>query len=293
MLLRKTPITRQAREHFGLEADPFRECTEASDVLLTPDFRYVREAMLDKIKHGGFLGVVGESGAGKSTLREALIDHLQNHHKSIVPIVPYMLASEANDKHGKTLKALHIAESIMAAIAPHAKILSSPEARFRQLHQALIESSRSGMRHVLLIEEAHSLPIPTLKHLKRFLELKDGLRPLLSVILIGQPELADKLSEGSPEVREVVQRIELVTLAPLDTELEPYLQHRFKLSGVPLARVFDQSGLDALRTLLGPTKKGGLSRTYPLMVHNCVARAMNTAADLGAPRVTADFVKGA
>jgi hypothetical protein len=58
--------------------------------------------------------------------------------------------------------------------------MSSPEARFRQLHEVLRDSHRTGARHVLLIEEAHCLPVPTLKHLKRYLELKDGMKPLLS-----------------------------------------------------------------------------------------------------------------
>lgn len=42
-------------------------------------------------------------------------------------------------------------------------------------------------------------------------------------MLIGQPELADKLSERNMEVREVVQRCEVVELLPLDNSLEEFL----------------------------------------------------------------------
>ena len=69
-----------------------------------------------------------------------------------------------------------------------------------------------------MIEEAHGLPLPTLKHLKRFFELKNGFERLLGIVLIGQTELAQKLSENNPAVREVVQRCEVVTLLPLTTE---------------------------------------------------------------------------
>ncbi|MGH8088194.1 MAG: AAA family ATPase, partial [Stenotrophomonas sp.] len=159
------------------------------------------------------------------------------------------------------------------------------------LHAALRDSARSGHSHVLIIEEAHCLPLATLKHLKRFRELKDGLRPLLSVILIGQPELQVKLSEHNPEVREVVQRIEIVNLPALDAELEGYLTHRFKRNHLPLERVLDRSAIEALRAKLTPTR-GAASLLYPLAVQNAITAAMNRAADLGVPAVTADVVRG-
>lgn len=291
MLLRKQSLTPQARRFFQLPTDVFADPVNADEVYLSPDIRYVRESMYQVARHGGFLAVVGESGAGKSTLREELEDRIRRDEQAVIMIQPYVLASEGTDTVGKTLRSHHIAESIMASVAPLAKAKSSPEARFRQVHESLRDSARAGHAHVLLIEEAHSLPLPTLKHLKRFRELKDGLRPLLSVILIGQPELAVKLSEHNPEVREVVQRIEIVTLPPLDTELEGYLQHRFKRVGVPLDKVVARDAIDALRTKLTPTRGSG-SLLYPLAVHNALSAAMNRAADLGVPQVTADVVRG-
>lgn len=122
-------------------------------------------------------------------------------------IEPYVIAMEDNDQKGKTLKAMHIAEAILGYRRGCWKNPKrSSEARFRQLHRVLRDSRRTGRSHVLVIEEAHALPIPTLKHLKRFMELEDGFKKLLGIILIGQPELAMKLSEQSQEAREVVQR---------------------------------------------------------------------------------------
>lgn len=292
MLLRKQILTPQARRHFGLTADPFASPKAAEEVFLSPDIRYVRESMYQVARHGGFLAVIGESGAGKSTLREEMIDRIQRDELSVMIIEPYVLASESSDAVGKTLRSQHIAEAIMATVAPLAKTKSSPEARFRQLHESLRESARAGYAHVIVIEEAHSLSIPTIKHLKRFIELKDGLRPLLSVILIGQPELLLKLSEKNPEVREVVQRIEIVTLPALDTQLEAYLQHRFKPAAVALDKVLDRGAMEALRAKLCPTR-GDSTLLYPLAVHNALTAAMNRAADLGVPMVTADVVRGA
>ena len=294
MLLRKQSLSPAARQHFRLARDPFTDCRDPADVYLSPDARYVREAMWSTVRHGGFLGVIGESGAGKTTLREELIERVQRDEPSVVLAQPYVLAMEDKDTVGKTLRSHHIAECLMRAVAPLAPQRSSPEARFDQLHKALRDSARTGMKHTLLIEEAHCLPIPTLKHLKRYLELKDGMRPLMSIILVGQPELMLKLDERNPQVREVAQRIELVHLAPLDQHLPDYLRHRFQRVGSALEDIVDSSGIDAIRSRLTPSSKAQRagSLLYPLAVHNCLAAAMNAAAELGAPKVTKDFVGG-
>lgn len=291
MLLRKTTLTPQARRHFNLASDPFADPTTTEEVFFSSDIRYVREAMYQVARHNGFLAVIGESGAGKSTLREELVDRIHREAPSVTVVEPYVLATEGKDGVGKPLRSQHIAEAIMACVDPLAKTKSSPEARFRQLHESLRQSAKAGHKHVVIIEEAHSLPLTTLKHLKRFLELKDGLRPLLSILLIAQPELLDKLSVQNPEIREVAQRLEIVTLPALGTNLEEYLALRFKRVGVALDKVFDKDALVALRQRLTPGR-GDSSLTYPLVVHNALSVAMNRAVDLGVPLVTGDVVKG-
>lgn len=290
MLLRKQSLTPETRRHFQLPRDPFCDPTTHEEVFLNSDLRYVRETMYQVARHGGFLAVIGESGAGKSTLREDLVGRIQREEQAVIIVEPYVLAMEAQDKVGKTLRSHHLAEAIMAAIAPLAKTVSSPEARFRQLHTSLRDSARAGHSHVLMIEEAHCLPLATLKHLKRYRELKDGLRPLLSIILLGQPELAVKLSEHNPEVREVVQRIETVTLPALGKDLEAYLKHRFARAGVPLEKVIDRAGVDALRVKLTPNRASG-TLLYPLAVANALTAAMNRAAEMKSSLVTAEFVQ--
>ena len=300
MLLRKSALSQATRQHFGLNRDPFHdEIRQAQDVYLTPDVRYVREALFQTATQGGFMAVVGESGAGKSTLREDLHDRIARENRPIIVIEPYVLAMEDNDQKGKTLKAVHIAEAILASVAPDVSPKRSPESRFRQVHQALIESAKAGNKHILLIEEAHSLPIPTLKHLKRFFELKQGFERLIGIALIGQTELAQKLSENNPSVREVVQRCELVTLLPLtDGKLQGYLKHKFERVGVKIEDILDESAIDEIAKRLTVTSRNSKnalqqnSLLYPLAVNNLVSAAMNEAANLGFAKVDADIVKG-
>ena len=296
MLLKKQVLRPAAKKAFGLFRDPFADDLQSSDdVFTTADIRYVREALYQTARHGGFMAIVGESGAGKSTLRRDLIERVNRENAPIIVIEPYVLAMEDNDVKGKTLKAASIAEAIISSIAPLEGIKRSQDARFRQLHRVLRDSASAGYNHVLIIEEAHSLPIPTLKHLKRFFELETGFKKLISIVLIGQPELATKLSERNLEVREVVQRCEVVELMPLDNALEDYLNFKLQRAGKTLPEIMDNSAIDAIRGRLSnqnSARKSVISLLYPLAVGNLLIAAMNLAADIGAPLVTADVIKG-
>lgn len=297
MLLSKQSLTPQAKRQFGLFANPFTSDIQSLEELYTSnDINYVRTAMYHTAKHGGFIAVCAESGAGKSTLRRELIERINRERHAIIVIEPYVLAAEDNDTKGKTLKSVHIAEAILHAIAPLERPKVSPEGRFRQIHKLLKDSSRAGNQHVLIIEEAHSLPLATLKHLKRFFELEDGFKKLLSIILIGQNELTLKLSEQNQEVREVVQRCEVVTLEPLSaTGLTDYLSHRLKPINKKLSDIIDEAGVIAIAKRLTATasRKGQHTRSllYPLAIGNLLTGALNCAADLGIPVITADVIK--
>jgi len=294
MLLRKQTLTPAARQHFRLTRNPFDEVSTSAEVWQNETIRFTRAAMLDAAKRGGFMAVIGESGSGKSTLRRDLIERITQDGEPVRIIQPYsILGMDDRSERGNVMRATHIAEAILAEIAPQMRVPSSSETRFRKIHQELQASHQSGNRHVLIIEEAHALPIATLKHLKRFTELEVGFTKLLSILLIGQPELADKLSEQNASVREVVQRCEVVTLPALGSDLPEYLTFRFKAAGVPLERVLDASAVQAIRDRLAPpVPRGHVAHTllYPLAVHNLTTAALNLAAAHGAPVVSADII---
>jgi type II secretory pathway predicted ATPase ExeA len=208
---------------------------------------------------------------------------------------------EENDSKGKTLKSASIVHAIIATVAPSIAPKRDPEARARQVQQLLTAGHRAGQRHVLIIEEAHCLPTATLKHLKRFGELRDGLSPLLSIVLVGQPELRQRLAVNNSEVREVAQRCELIELPAMDNELAEYLKFKLRRVGSDIEHVITADGIDALRERLSMTRRQAngrgqaiatpISLVYPLAIANALTAAMNVATDLGAPLVDASIIQ--
>lgn len=293
-MLRKQGLSPKARAHFKVVGDPFADANELADVFASDYYRYVRESMLHAAKFGGFLAVIGESGSGKSTVRRDMITRITDDGLPIITIEPYVIGMEDNNLDGKTLKAAQIVEAILARVAPGTKPGRSSEVRFQTLHKVLRESSMGGNKHCLIIEEAHCLHRSTLKHLKRFMELENGFHKLMSIILIGQPELLQKLNQADHEIREVVQRCEVVRIPPMNGELPEFVRHRFARAGADAGSIITDGGIEALRAkLTGPAPRGsakGVSLVYPLAVGNLIKAAMNVAAELGAPVVDEDIV---
>ena len=281
-------LSQTARERFGIARHPFVDDVQGpQDVYLSKDQIYIRESMYYAAKHGGFVAVIGESGSGKSTLRRDLLERIKRDEEPIIAINPQTI-----DK--RVLTAAHICDAIIADLSTEAPRLSL-EAKARQVQRILASSARTGVSHVLIIEEAHDLSVATLKYLKRFWELEDGFKKLLGIILIGQPELGDRLDERrNYDAREVIRRCEVARLKPLNGNLEEYLALKLKRVGVRPEDLFEKDAFDAIRARLTRRRHGTNeveSQLYPLVVQNLVVRCLNQCIELGFPKISAKLVE--
>ena len=293
MILKKQTLGMKARQAFNMVRNPFMPPREAEDVYLSPEIRYVRDTMFDVATNGGFLAVVGESGSGKSTLREELVDLINAENGKTIIVEPYVLTMAEKESNGKPMLARHITEAVMSAVAPGESIPSSPEKQSQKLHRLLRSAYAAGTHYCVIIEEAHDLNRHTLKSLKRFLELKEGRHPLLSIILIGQTELGEKLNPADPWMREVVQRCDVLHIAPIE-DVAGFLRFRFARAGIDFGKIFTEDGVDAIKeslTVAQDRSGNGVYMGYPLMIANMTIAALNLAASAGEKQVTADVVK--
>lgn len=303
MLLRHLRFSPKACDHFKITRDPFiDELQCADDVFITDSIRDVRAALRQTAKYGGMLAVVGEVGSGKSILRRDLHDWINHEGESIIVVEPYVTNMEDNDVRGKNLRAKDIEGTVIRALDPHARLAANTQDRTLQMHKLLKASAKLGQRHVIVVEEAHALSIPTLKHLKRLYELDDGFRRLLGVILIGQTELEGKLSERNADVREMVGRCAVVNVSALDNHVAAYLRHKFERVGLDANALIAPDAIEEITARLRHTVSvtwGGKrvqreqSLCYPLAINNVVTRAMNEAVKIGALKVNRGLIVAA
>jgi type II secretory pathway predicted ATPase ExeA len=301
MLMGKQTLTPAARKAFGLFTNPFDgDVTSEDEMFVSSEIRFVREACLQTALGGAFVAIVGESGAGKTTILGDLKDRVAGSARPVIMIEPSVVGLEDTDGRGKTIKSSDILYAGVATLDQHCRPAHTTEGRTRQFLKLLQDSVDAGNNHMLVLEEAHSLPITTLKHLKRLHErTRIGRKPALGILLLAHPELREKLNPRRHDVREVFQRCEIIELQPLDGDLGSYLDHRVKLAGKALADIITDDGIAEIRARLTVERRSAsgngvvkISKVYPLAVNNLMIASMNVAAELGVPIVNRDIVRG-
>ncbi len=278
-------LSQEALRHFKLFRSPFTgDIRDVGDIYMSDEHRYIEAAALDAARHGGFLAIVGEVGSGKSTIRKKVVAELQKD-ETVRIIYPRIV--------DKTLvTSAHIMDAIVADLSDETAKLRH-EAKARQVERILLSHSKAGCQACLMIEEAHDLTVRTLKLLKRIYEIEDGYKKCISIILIGQPELGLLFDEGSHyDMREVIRRCQVARIAGLNGNLADYLALKFRRAGAEMGKVISSEALEALSKRLMDTDTRGrkVSRAYPLTVNLYVTRAMNLAAEMGEPIVSAEVI---
>jgi septal ring-binding cell division protein DamX len=88
-----------------------------------------------------------------------------------------------------------------------------------------------GERVVVLVDEAHAMPLETLEELRLLYNLQVGKHKLLQIVLFGQPELDEKLAQTN--MRQLKDRIvHHFTILPLSPKIvHAYLMFRMRAAG--------------------------------------------------------------
>jgi type II secretory pathway predicted ATPase ExeA len=282
----------EAMKQFKLFRHPFmNDVNSEKDIYLSDEHRYIEAAIMDAAQHSGFLAVIGEVQSGKSTIRKKVMENLLKDG-GVSIIYPRSHKINLADSTHSRINAVSLCDAIIMDISDEKPKIKT-EHKVRQLERLLIQRSNQGMKHVLIIEEAHNLTKVALKYLKQFHELEDGFRKLMSVIIIGQTELRDLLDEKQyPDLREVIRRIQVAEIKGLNGSLRNYLEFKFKRIGADIKNIFAEDFFEAisLRLTAKDNRDRKISNAYPGLVNTYVTRAMNLAWEMGEERVTADVV---
>jgi general secretion pathway protein A len=220
-------------EFFGLSAAPFS---------ITPDPRYLfyshrhREAfehMLYGIRERkGFILITGEVGAGKTTLCRAVLADLGQRYSTALILNPVMTGVQ-----------------LLRSVLHEFGLSDRGNDRVRlvkRLNEFLLARAGEGADVVLFIDEAQDLSADLLEEVRLLSNLETDDRKLLQIVLIGQPELRERLAR--PELRQLRQRITVVYhLGPLDRdEVESYILHRLSVAGANGRPTFTRAAIGAI-----------------------------------------------
>lgn len=218
----------------------------------------------------GFITLIGEAGTGKTTLLKKLLEDLDQKTKTVFifntnvsfeEILEYIFAEFDLPVHnGKKLYML------------------------QRLNAFLLEELRNGGNVALLIDEAQDLEFSVLEDLRLLSNLETAKEKILQIVLSGQPELGQKLS--NPVLRQLRQRIGInCRLLPLSRdEVTEYIHFRLQAAGSPDLKLFTREAEDEIYHL---------SRGIPRLVNVVCDNALVIGYALGKKRIGADVISEA
>jgi general secretion pathway protein A len=205
-------------EYYGLTLPPF-------DITPNPRFLFLTEKHREALNHllygirerKGYVQLTGEVGAGKTTVCRAMLRQLDNHFYTALIVNPVLSANE-----------------LMKAIATEFGLDVNNLDRHgtvAAINAFLIQQVQQCGDAVLVIDESQNLTEELLEQVRLLSNLEMENRKLLQIVLLGQPELRDRLN--SPRLRQLRQRITVrYHLAPLSRlEVAEYIQHRLTQAG--------------------------------------------------------------
>ena len=204
-------------EFFGLESKPFGKTPDPSFLYESPQHKEALARLEYAVEEKELALLVGDIGSGKTTLSRALIDRIGDSRPIILLINPRLTPTQ-----------------LLRAIAQGMGI-DPPRLRndlLDRIHTRLFELYEQKREPVLMIDEAQLIPTKaTFDEIRLLTNFQLDDQNLLSVILIGQPELDTRLARDAYEP--LRQRIGLrYALGPLSLdETISYIDHRIRVAG--------------------------------------------------------------
>ena len=190
---------------WGLSSPPFDKDLDDKDLWLPPSKTSVVDAVLEALQERQCILLTGEPGTGKTCLTRAV------RHRTSQGA--FRLTYCQNATLGRRDYYRHLCLALGLPMAASAAGL------FYALSSHVKDLAQESLHPVFLLDEAHLLHQDTLDHLHILLNYEWDQKPLLSLLLMGLPDLYDRLSlrRNRSLLSRIHTRLTIGPLLPEDT----------------------------------------------------------------------------
>jgi general secretion pathway protein A len=207
-------------QFYGLTDKPFSLTPNPRFVFYSQQYREAEGQLLYGINNReGFMLVTGQPGTGKTTLCRDLIEKLDREKsQSALIFNPFLNGVE-----------------MLAALLTEFGVSVPPGGTRKELldrlNQFLLAQLALGKSCVAIFDEAQHLSAEFLEQIRVLSNLETDQEKLIQIVLVGQPELLDKIR--TPQMAQLDQRVSIrCTLNDLDEqETDRYIHHRLNVAG--------------------------------------------------------------
>jgi len=234
--------------YWGLSEKPFQNTPD-------PRFIYLSSQHEDVLMKLGYvisqdLGcgmLTGVFGCGKTLLGKAVLNDLGQDRYACA-----FIANPSVNEPAELLRAILRGLSPQALPEKKTELLIDP--LLEKLNTILVDNIRDGKKNIVFVDEAHTIEDSRIiEQLRMLLNFQQSDKFLLTLLLLGQPELKDKVQGNKPLDQRVAIRCQLGPLE--EDEINKYIIHRLAVAGKKDSSLFES---DALKAIFKHT--GGIPR---------------------------------
>jgi len=227
---------------YGLREKPFNQTPDPKFLYLSEKHKEAFAHLLYGIKNRtGFVMLTGEIGTGKTTICRNLLSQLDSDTELAFIFNPFLSPIELLRKINTEFGIDTQADNLLGLT--------------EELNVHLLNAGVRGKNCVLVIDEAQNLDVKVLEQIRLLSNLETESSKLIQIILIGQPELAEKLDLH--ELRQLNQRITArYHLKPLnEAETLQYVAYRIHVAGGRKTVSFSKNAIRQVYKLSGGTPR--------------------------------------